>query len=157
MKQISSKRVKTDADHEELSRLEFLSSLYLAADGPIIPAANIDAMLLAAAKKSKEGQICKSAVFCTKHVSLEYNGPRSADELWSDDSFRHMALVRVGSARIVRTRPLFEQWSAQTTINVENTIVNPQRIVDWMNVAGSIIGLGDWRPQHGRFEAKSLV
>lgn len=157
MKQISSKRIKTDADYEELARIEFLSSLYLTSDGPVIPSVNIDAMLLSAAKKSKEGQVSKSAVFCAEHVVLQYDGPRGADDLWANESFRHAALVRVGNARVVRTRPVFESWSATVSINVESTIVNPSRLSDWMTVAGSIIGLGDWRPQHGRFEAKRLV
>ena len=36
-RQISSKRAKTDADYEEMARIEFFASLYMAADGPVLP------------------------------------------------------------------------------------------------------------------------
>lgn len=157
MKQISSKRAKTDSDYEELAKVEFFASLYMDKDGPVIPANMIDALLINASKKSKEGQLAKSGVFCFEHASLQYDGPRTADELWALDEFRFAALVRVGSARVVRMRPTFKDWSATLTINVEPSIVNPSRLIDWFAVAGSVIGVGDWRPRYGRFEAKCLV
>lgn len=156
MKQISSKRAKTDADYEAMARIEFLASLYLNADGPIIPAEVLDAVLVNGAKKSKEGMTAKSGAFCLEHARLEYDGPRTADELWADERFRHVALVRVGNARVARTRPCFTQWSAVVSVNIENTIVNPVRVDDWFTIAGTQVGIGDWRPQHGRFQAKRL-
>lgn len=156
LKQISSKRGKTDADYEEMARIEFVAGLYMGKDGPIIPATNIDSLLINAAKKSKEGQLAKSGVFCSENVSLLYDGPRTEEELWAIDEFRYSALVRVGTARVSRMRPIFRNWSAVVALNVETSVVNPARLDDWMIAAGSVVGLGDWRPQHGRFEAKRL-
>lgn len=156
MKQISSRRGKTDADYEEMARIEFLASLYMSADGPVIPANVIDAMLINAAKKSKEGMVAKSGAFCLEHARLEYEGPRTADALWADEHFRHVALVRVGMARVARTRPVFDKWSAAVSINIEPGIVNAARVDDWMAIAGAQVGIGDWRPQHGRFQAQRL-
>jgi len=156
MKQISSKRAKTDADFEEMARIEFLASLYMAADGPVLPANVLDATLVNGAKKSKEGMIAKSGAFCLEHARLEYEGPRTAEELWADERFRHTALVRVGNAKVVRCRPVFNEWSAVVSVNIENTIVNPARVDDWWAVAGTQVGIGDWRPQHGRFQAQRL-
>lgn len=156
LKQVSSKRTKTDADYEEMARIEFTAGLYMGKDGPIIPATNMDSTLINAAKKSKEGVLAKSGVFCVEHAVLQYDGPRSVDELWADDNFRYSALVRVGMARIARMRPIFREWTAVIKLNVEESVVNPARIDDWLIAAGSVVGLGDWRPQHGRFEAKRL-
>lgn len=156
LKQISSKRAKVDADYEEMARIEFMASLYMSPDGPIIPAFVMDAVLVNGAKKSKEGMSAKSGAFCLEHALLEYDGPRTADELWQDECFRHVALVRVGTARITRCRPVFATWSAIVSVNIETAIVNPARVDDWMTVAGSQIGVGDWRPQHGRFQAQRL-
>lgn len=156
LKQISSKRAKTDADHEEMARIEFLASLYMAADGPVIPAEVLDAVLVNGAKKSKEGMTAKSGAFCLEHARLEYDGPRTADALWADERFRHVALVRVGTAKVVRTRPIFTEWTAIVSVNIENTIVNPARVDDWFSIAGTQVGIGDWRPQHGRFQAIRL-
>lgn len=153
MKQISSKRAKTDADYEEMARIEFLASLYMAADGPVIPSFVLDATLVNGAKKSKEGMSAKSGAFCLDNARLEYDGPRTADELWQVEQFRHVALVRVGTARVARTRPVFAEWSAVVSVNIETGIVNPARVDDWFAVAGTQVGIGDWRPQHGRFTA----
>lgn len=157
MKQISGKRSKTDADYEELARTEFFAALYLDKDGPIIPNTVLDSLVVGAAKKTKEGQFAKSGVFCLTPAPLEYTGPRTAAELWADENFRFSAIVRVGMARVARMRPIFKEWSAVITLNVEDTVVNPARIDDWMRIAGTQIGLGDWRPQFGRFTAERMA
>lgn len=156
LKKISSKRAKTEADYEEMARIEFLAGLYMSPDGPVIPSYVIDSMLVNAAKKNKEGMVAKSAVFCANHASLEYDGPRDADTLWKDEGFRHVAIVRVGMARVARTRPTFRQWSCVVELEVETTLVNPERVDEWMHIAGAQVGVGDWRPQHGRFTAQRL-
>lgn len=156
MKQISSKRVKTDADHEEMARVEFLAALYIDENGPVIPSTWVDAALVNAAKKSKEGMLAKSGVFCKGHSMLEYEGPRTPDDLWSDSDFRDRSLVKVGTARIMRTRPVFKTWSTIVTVSIEDSIVNPSRLNDWFTIAGQYLGFGDWRPQFGRFESIRL-
>lgn len=156
MKQTSSKRAKTDADHEEMARIEFLASLYMAPEGPVLPSFVLDATLVNGAKKSKEGMAAKSGAFCLEHALLEYDGPRTAEELWADEQFRHVSLVRVGTAKVVRTRPVFNEWRAVVSVNIEDTIINPARVDDWWKVAGTQVGMCDWRPQHGRFQAHRL-
>lgn len=156
LKQISSKRAKTDSDFEEMARIEFMAGLYMGRNGPIIPAQNIDAMLINGAKKSKEGMLAKGAVFCMENVDLIYDGPRDANQMWEVDDFRFSRIVKVGTARVVRMRPIFNAWKATVKINFEPSLVNESRLVDWWNAAGSVVGLGDWRPQYGRFETKLI-
>lgn len=156
IKQISSKRVKTDADYEEMARLEFMAGLYLDETGPIIPAHVVDAVVVAGAKKSKEGQFAKSGCFCLEHALLEYDGPRSAEELWQDEKFHFAAIVKIGTSRVSRMRPIFKDWGTVITLGVEDTIVNPSRISEWLTVAGTQVGLCDWRPQYGRFTVEKL-
>jgi hypothetical protein len=95
-------------------------------------------------------------VFCLKSASLEYDGPRDPEGLWAAETFRHVAIVRVQMARVARTRPVFNEWAADVSLNIEDSLVNPAQVDAWMNVAGSQVGLGDWRPQHGRFTALRL-
>lgn len=156
LKQISSKRTKTEADHEEMARLEFMAGLYLSEEGPVLPAHVIDAVIVNGAKKSKEGQVAKSGCFCLEHAKLEYKGPRTANELWADDNFRFSALVRVSTSRVSRTRPIFKEWSTTLTLHVEDTLVNPSQVDKWLNDAGTQVGICDWRPQYGRFTAERL-
>lgn len=156
LKAISSKRTKTEADYEEMARIEFLAGLYLDKDGPILPAHVLDSLIVNGAKKSKEGMTAKSGCFCLEHAKLEYEGPRDANELYADDNFRFSALVRVSMARVARMRPIFREWTAVITLNVEDTLVNPSQVDKWLNDAGAQVGICDWRPQYGRFTAERL-
>lgn len=156
LKKITSKKVKTDADHEEIARIKFLASLYLSPDGPILPSYVIEATLINAAKKTKEGQTAKSAFFCPTHATLEYDGPRDANSLWADEQFRFFALVVVNRARVPNMRPVFNNWTCTVEVSVENTLANPSRVDEWMNVAGTQVGMCDWRPRYGRFTAQRL-
>lgn len=157
LKQVSGKRAKTDADYEELARIEFYAGLYMDKNGPIIPNTVIDSMVIGAAKKSKEGPTAKSGVFCLTPMPLEYAGPRTAAELWADETFRFSAIVRVGMARVARMRPIFHEWGGIVTLNIEDTTINPSRIDDWLRIAGTQVGLGDWRPQFGRFVSERIA
>lgn len=156
IKAISGKRKKTDADYEELARIEFLAGLYMNTEGPIIPNTIIDALTVRAAMKQKEGPVAKSGVFCLDHARLDYDGPRTADTLWADERFRFACSVRVGQARVMRMRPRFDEWSATIALNIEDTLVNPAQVDKWMEIAGTQVGIGDWRPQYGRFTATRL-
>jgi hypothetical protein len=91
LKAVSSKRVKTDADYAEMARIEFVGSLYMHSElGPVIPGANVEAAILAAAKKTKEGPLAKCAVFSADpgYFKLDYVGPRTAKELFEDTTAR---------------------------------------------------------------------
>ena len=156
IKQITSKKNKTDADHEEIARLEFYASLYLNAEGPILPNYVIDSMIINAAKKFREGPAAKSGCLCLEHAKLEYDGPRTADELWIDEKYRFSALVRVQQARLSRMRPIFQEWSAVISLQIEDSLINITRMDEWLDIAGQQVGLGDWRPVYGRFTAKRL-
>lgn len=156
IKQVSSKRAKTDADYEEMARLEFEAGLYMSKDGPVIPSHLLDAMIIAGAKKSKEGQKAKSGCFALTHARLDYDGPRTVKALWSNDNFHFSAIVRVGMARVSRMRPIFRTWQADVTLHIEDSVVDVNRVDDWLIVAGTQIGIGDWRPQYGRFTVERL-
>lgn len=153
LKRISGKKTKTDADREEMAHIEFIAGLYMDADGPIIPNTVIDAMTVRSAMKMKEGQVAKSGVFCLQHARLDYDGPRTAEGLWEDERFRFVAGVKVGQARVMPTRPMFTAWSLEVTVQIEDSLVNPEQVDRWMQIAGMQIGLCDWRPQYGRFTA----
>ena len=154
--QITAKRKKTDSDNEEILHILFLGSLYLDESGPIIPAFVIDALVINGAKKSREGLVAKSGCYCLKHAKLEYDGPITAEELWNDERFRFHAMVRIGQMKVPSMRPVFEKWSTTIELSIEDTLVNVARVDEWIDAAGTQVGLCDWRPQHGRFTAERI-
>lgn len=158
LKLVSGKRKKTDADFERMAEIEFKAGLYIDEDrGPVIPGENIEATIYNAAKITKEGKIAKSACFVPKAAVLQYDGPRDADSLWKDDRFRNCVGVKVGMSRIMRTRPIFKDWSAIVEVEYEDSVVNEEQVERWVNSGGTQIGLCDWRPKFGRFTAEKVV
>ncbi len=153
MKKVSGKRNKTDEDHEELGRLEHTGSLYLNENGPFLPGENVWRMLQDAAKKHKMGVKVKEGLLITDDSILLYDGPRDAAGLWADKNFVHRASVKVGTARVVRTRPMFRDWAASIVGEFDPTILDFAEIQTIVETGGARIGLGDWRPKFGRFEA----
>lgn len=156
MKKVSGKRKKVDADYEELSRLGFLGSLYMGETGPIMPAENIEACLCDSGKKERKGKDCKAGLFCSEHVPIEYDGPKEAEELWKDESFRNISGVVVQRARVFRTRPIFKEWSLTVPLEYFDELFNEEDVLNIAIRAGQIIGLGDWRPKHGRFRVEKI-
>lgn len=153
MKKISGKRNKTEADFEELSKLEFNGGIYMGqnGDGPIIPAHVIEACIINGAKKSKDGMIAKAAVFVEENPPLLYDGPRDRDGLWADESFRFIVPVNVQRSKVMRTRPIFHDWSLEFTITYDDSQTDAAKIMMWLEAAGTQVGLCDWRPRYGRF------
>jgi len=156
IKAISSKRKRTDSDLEEMARLEFLAGLYLGETGPVIPAMMVDATIINAAKKNREGVMAKSGFFTVGNAPLEYDGPRTIEELWQDERFRLSVPVRVQTARVIRTRPIFNEWATTVDVQFEDSVVNASAVASWFGVAGTLVGFGDWRPRFGRFQAQRL-
>jgi len=157
IKKISGKRKKTDADYETMAKYEFMGSLYCDDKAsPIVPSEGIDAIIVSGAKKSKEGQIAKSGVFCAKHSKLKYNGPEKAEDLWNDRKFVNQASVKVNNSRVIRTRPIFPEWSCEVEINYNDEICNEAQVFGWLKVAGEQCGAFDWRPRYGRFGVERI-
>ena len=161
IKGISSKRNKTDADYEEMARLEFFGSLYMSKDdGPIVPAKNLTALIINGAKKERKGKDAGAGIFVTDHARLDYDGPRTVEELWESEEFISQEMVNVQRSKVLRTRPIFEDWSLVLHLEYEDTLVNTREIDRWLEIAGLQIGLGDWRPQYygryGRFNVEAV-
>jgi hypothetical protein len=162
MKAVSSKRKKTDADFDELARLEWLAGIYRSADSLVIPDYVIESAMIAGAKKSKRGPQAKCGLFFTQHALLEFDG--KPDEINDDtlaamfDSgdFTHTIGVRVGMAKIMRTRPIFRNWSCIAVAQYDPDVLNLRDIEEIAADAGKLVGIGDWRPKHGRFLAEVM-
>lgn len=155
LKKVISKRNKTDEDHEQIARLEFAGGLYLDPDvGPYIPGENIARALVDGAKLTKMGVKVTRGVFIATDINpLSYKGPRDDQGLW-DAGHRHMASVKVGTSRTMRCRPWFSEWMVQADGVLDPSVLELDDLATIADNAGSLIGIGDWRPRFGRFTAR---
>jgi hypothetical protein len=149
--EITSKRKKTDADHEEIGKREFFGSLYLQGGEPCIPAEMIEAALTRGAMKEKRGPAAKAGLIIENNSPLEYKGPRKPEALWADAKFRLRVPAKVGTSKIIRTRPMFTEWSAEIAVKFLPSLLNTAEVRSFLVSAGEQIGIGDWRPRFGRF------
>ena len=162
LKKISGKKAKTDADHMEMAKIEFHGGLYTDDEGhPIMPFDGIEAIVRDGAKKTKEGKVVQSGVFCTKDARLEYDGPKTPDELWEEGGeeitpYAYQTMVKVGQSKICRTRPQFKDWSATIELSYNPDVCDDEQITKWLEVAGEQCGAYDYRPRFGRFTVEKV-
>lgn len=160
MKAVSGKRNKTDADLDELARLEWLAGLYRSGNELVIPDYVLESTMIAGAKKSKRGPQAKCGLFFTEHAVLKFPGKpaeitdESLAAMFESGDFTHTIGVRVSMSKVMRTRPIFRGWSCEVLAQYDPDVLNQRDIEDIASDAGKLVGLGDWRPKHGRFEAE---
>lgn len=156
LKKVTSKRQKTDDDHEDIARLEHAGSLYHDEKfGPYIPGQNVERCLVDGARLSKLGVKVQRGVFITSDVNpIQFRGPRTIDALWADENFRHMASVKIGTSRTMRCRPRFAEWSMEADGILDPNILDLSDLESIAETAGLVIGIGDWRPRFGRFTSE---
>jgi hypothetical protein len=154
LKEVSGKRKKTEEDYAEMSRIEWHAGLYVNAEEKIIlPSVCIEASIYDGAKKSKLGKAFKSAVFVYDDAILDIGRKyKKASDLWAEDQYRDVRGVRISQSRVMRTRPIFDQWACDFVVHYDNEQVNLSDVQRAINDAGIKSGVGDFRPRYGRFE-----
>jgi hypothetical protein len=161
LKGVTGKTKKTDDDHLEMAKLEFLGGLYFDdVAGPYIPGDNISRMLVDAGRKRKLGTKVTAGCFVTSSINpLAYGHgePRTPMELWDSGRFSHRASAKVGMQRVNRTRPHFPVWTTSATIYLDTEVLDESDLRTLVDIGGRLVGLGDWRPRFGRFTGTLTV
>lgn len=152
---ITAKRTKkTEEDIQELYRLDFMSGLYIDQDNhPAVPGENIEAMIRDGAKATRNGKTATAGILSDGVWKLSYpDGPKSPDELWAKrGKYMDKRAVKVSTSRVIRVRPKFTEWSLDFELLLNTGIVSASKVREWLDTAGTMVGLGDFRPRFGRF------
>lgn len=151
---VAKKRNKTEADHIEIARLEFLGGLYTNGNGPCVPAWNILRCLQDGARRHKRGMDVPRGVFpLVDHADVSYEGDtiRDPDKLWKAGEFALRKTVGIQRSRTMRTRPIFTEWQAELAAEIDPVIFDLDTLQVFWADAGRFMGLGEMRPIYGRF------
>lgn len=151
LKAVTSKRKKTEDDYRQMAEIEWYGGLYTQEGKVIIPGNVIEAMLIDAAKKTRQGSAAKAGLMCMDDFPLIYEGPQDIDELWKGGEHVLTCGVRVRGSRVMRTRPKFDEWSLYFSVLYEPSLLDENDVRKFVKTAGEIVGLCDWRPRFGRF------
>jgi hypothetical protein len=151
LKEISSKRTKTDADIQEMSKIEFLGGIYYSRDtGVYMPGRNVRKSIVEGGRKIKKGKAIETAVTVSEEaVSLVYNGPREPAKLFEQEPFVDVRMVKptATGGRVLRTRPVFAPpWSLSFTLEYFPEQINANDLRQCAEIAGQLVGIGDYRP-----------
>lgn len=60
--------------------------------------------------------------------------------------------VVIQRARVMSWRPQFKKWSCQFTVEIADDMINPTTLKEILEMAGKYKGVGDFRPEFGRFK-----
>lgn len=152
---ITSKKAKTDADHQRIAELEWHGSLWLFNGKPCLPPHTLKRVFVDGARLRRKGPTAKAAFRADGPAILEYDGPATLPELWADERFRYRDIVRVHDALTVRTRPCFPDWKADVKATYLPSMINRTEILEYFSISGCY-GLGDYRPEFGRFLVEEI-
>lgn len=153
-KELTSVRKKSDDLHEAIARSEFIAGAYWDKGvGFYVPGANFDATFLAGAKLARLGTHWKrGALVVTDKVKLMHDGPTTPEKLWENPAFVDCRGVKVGSAKIMRYRPIFREWAAEMEVALNTEVLSISEAKKAIEDAGALIGTCEYRPRFGRFE-----
>lgn len=109
------------------------------------------------AAMEKRGKLVAAAlIFDDTTVPLLVDGqPVRCEDYLKRDGAIDYRMVRVGAAKIGRSRPKFSAgWQSTHQFQLDDELLNKTDIERFAKAAGRLRGIGDYRPMYGRFEAK---
>jgi len=150
--------VMTEQQANEYYHALFIGQLYLL-DGkqtPYWPAENVEGMIRRGAMKSKKGQVAKIAITVDDNFPLIYEGPKSGEGLWKDESFVFKSRIGGKNGTTINCRCRFPVWEFKFSLLLDREQADMNDLERWLNDAGAYVGLSAWTPKYGRFVLLSI-
>jgi len=161
LKQLTGKRKKTDEDIVDIMRIEARASCYETDDGLLgLPTENVWRSLYDAATAFKMGKDIKRALSATgdEVVPLLVGGePVKVDPYLLEDGAIDYRSVKVGTNRVMRSRPIIANWSSTHTFELFEDVIDKGDLVKVWERAGRLVGIGDYRPTYGTYTAEPAL
>jgi hypothetical protein len=151
-KTLTSKRLKTDDDHDAIAKSQWNGLMYWDEDKKevYLPSQNIRAALVGGAKLNKLGmQVKRGTLMLEEKITLDYGKKLTKVQLW-DQGYIDSRSVVVSSARVICYRPKFPiGWSLSFALQYDETILDEQQLIQAFENAGAFVGIGGFRPEKG--------
>ena len=142
---------------------EAKAGLYLDDKGNCcLPSVGFRSALLSGLKNKKVGKasaisVFQAAVFNVDELTVLVN-PKTGEPLTEYRIDTRRALVQ--RQGVLRSRPRFEKWGCTLFLQIDEDITTPQQVEENLNIAGQVIGVGDFRIEKrgmfGKFEVKLM-
>lgn len=160
LKKLTGKKGKTESDYVAIAKLECIGSFYFDPKKGVflLPDHCIEAGIKASSVAHKRGvkKTVESAIVVFEHGIITDDGPKTPLERWdAGEAYYHQQMVVVNRKRILRTRPIFNDWRATFTVRFDDTKIDGELLDDIITVWGDTVGMLELRPKFGRFEVES--
>ena len=153
-KALSTKKHKDEADLKEMTRIEWLSSLYHTPQkGYFIKAECFEGAFYAAAKTERLGKLFKQAASIPDDPIFHFpDETLTPEELFTREQYVNYASVKIQHNKIFRCRPIFNEWHCAVQIVYNEELIDAGTLQNIAEYAGRFVGICDFRPKYGRFE-----
>lgn len=149
---------RTDEDYRRLADLEVRSKIYWDEEEKQIYVPSTWVMAAITGNSFKRAKISKAdirgSVFMTEDkIPLSFRNKRSVktpEDIVGNPDFRHAMILKQGQVRISKSTPIFHDWSFETNIEYDETVIDPETLERVLVEAGKFGGYGDFRPTFGR-------
>jgi hypothetical protein len=137
--------------------------VYRMASGQLyLPATHFRASIIGAASGQKIGKKSAPVIFSAGLFTLEEEcplyDPEDAAPLRDYEIDIRRAVVQKQGIR--RARPLLKRWATEVIFQYEPLLLSPENIKSVFNLAGAIVGVGDYRPAKkgpfGRYSVEQI-
>lgn len=165
VKVYTSKRTKTEEDHEKILNIQWESALYWSDSiGLYMPWENLYSCMLKAAKNHKMGQKMGGISFSDPiGYPIITKNHKSLDLLKKDDNNKFVKMVSIQRSKTLSCRPIFHEWSVSFSFEIDPSFITANEMKTILETMKERGGLGVWRPTspqpgpYGRFTFKSFI
>lgn len=157
LKTLTSKRTKTEDDLMEISRIKFLSSLYVNNGVYVIPAQHFEKSVIEASKERKLGKKFERSFRIFNDCPLDFKDKnKTPEQLYDLGIYVDIRTVGIKQSKITTTRAIFPQWETTVECFFDETQLNENDIVDIFEIAGLRYGIGTYRRLYGKYTIKNI-
>lgn len=154
LREITSKRNKTFDDISQIALIEARGSCWETPDGLVgVPANALWRSIYDAAKAFKLGEdIKRGLLIADEFVPLLIDGKTKKAEDYVPDNFDYRPVV-IQRKRTMRARVKITQaWKFKVQAVLLDDVLDLHRLTPVFERAGSLVGIGDWRPIYGTYQ-----
>ena len=141
-----------------MRQLEARGGMYVEDGKIVLPSQNIKAMLADAAKVERKGSTVKKVVNILGESTFKFAGEPDPDKRAEQAEYVDERIVSLNPqtrTKGIRTRPIFDGWSAEGKLRFENTDLDEAALARFFELAG-VIGLCERHGGFGQFDVEVL-
>lgn len=155
LKPLTGKRTKTEDDLLEISKIKFLSALYVNNGVYVIPSQHFEQSIVSAAKELKLGKKFERSMRVFNDCPLEFaDKDKTPEELFEIGTYVDVRAVGIKNVKITTTRAIIPEWWTVVEIMYDESQLDEKDVLHVFTIAGERYGIGTYRRLFGRFSLK---